>query len=660
MFININEKGEVIGLSSKHGIDIPKKPTFRNDKAYFKNGKWIYYFDKLRKDNYIFFEKEDISSIAQYLVNSRSLTGEKTKKHTKDISVLIPCYNKSNTIENSINSVLAQTMLPKEIIAFLMDEESYKLKEKLESLSPLVKCYIKERMNVSKARNELVKVCNCDWLIFLDADDMLNENFIETLYNEDGAISVPSVKVIKDNVIVEHPFVAELQKNTHPTNCFHQNLTALICKELFNEYKLNEEFCNGGEDLDFYIRVVKDKKWKITYSLKTWYYYNKDSNHQLTKSNLFEESVYKVILKHKDWLIKENEKTFNFSPTSLKSWLLNNLTKENCQKALYNESYIYELYLNLNILYVNYFKELINNSKNNKPISEFNKEDFEIIGEIDGSILFQLIKTEFDVIFFDLELSSTCYLINFGSNMIVNKKVLEDIEKQKFNTEHEKFAYILKKYNCFIYNNCCKNDSIPEKEKLDDYIKNNNFKEIEKEKNIFIHNINKIYNGINDIYIISKPYEKLKITFELDKRCNKKCSYCKQVANKTLKSDEELFSNFDKALTKFENIFDEYFCVKLMGGEPSIWSDWLTNKIIERLKNYKDVIVYTNGSNRNSRFFKENNFIMVTHITDWEQKKYLISDFNNNELITIINEKEKEKKLELFINNLNEGKCNKR
>lgn len=110
-----------------------------------------------------------------------------------------------------------------------------------------------------------------------------------------------------------------------------------------------------------------------------------------------------------------------------------------------------------------------------------------------------------------------------------------------------------------------------------------------------------------------------RINIIIDKRCNQKCRYCEHAHAKYKKrSDEEIYSSFDSVMNKLEELFKgERIRPQLQGGELTILSDKLIDKICDRLKGYDEVLVFSNGYNRNSRLYKEKGYKVVTHIIDW-------------------------------------------
>ena len=63
----------------------------------------------------------------------------------KDISVLIPCYGKSESIERAVLSAVRQTVPTFQILVLLMDEKSAARKEKLQRIGGVVKCVVSDK-----------------------------------------------------------------------------------------------------------------------------------------------------------------------------------------------------------------------------------------------------------------------------------------------------------------------------------------------------------------------------------------------------------------------------------------------------------------------------------------------------------------------------------
>lgn len=101
------------------------------------------------------------------------------------ISVIVPVYNVKKYVVDCIQSICAQTYNNLEII--LVDDGStdgsehicddYKLKD------GRVFIIHKENGGLSDARNVAIDVCNGDYITFIDGDDFVSTDYIETLYH---------------------------------------------------------------------------------------------------------------------------------------------------------------------------------------------------------------------------------------------------------------------------------------------------------------------------------------------------------------------------------------------------------------------------------------------------------------------------------------------
>lgn len=104
-----------------------------------------------------------------------------------DISVIIPVYNREKTIEYCLNSVLKQTVLPKEIV-LIDDSSSDKSKLIIDTFCEKYK-FIKyicldKNSGAQKARNTGICAAKYDWIAFLDSDDEWNIKKLEYQWNE--------------------------------------------------------------------------------------------------------------------------------------------------------------------------------------------------------------------------------------------------------------------------------------------------------------------------------------------------------------------------------------------------------------------------------------------------------------------------------------------
>ena len=99
------------------------------------------------------------------------------------VSVIIPAYNVSDYIEECIWSLLCQTYTNYEII--IIDDgstdDTYNIGCNLALENERLKIYHQENQGVSIARNVGMQKANGEYYIFVDADDVVAPQYIETL-----------------------------------------------------------------------------------------------------------------------------------------------------------------------------------------------------------------------------------------------------------------------------------------------------------------------------------------------------------------------------------------------------------------------------------------------------------------------------------------------
>jgi len=139
-----------------------------------------------------------------------------------EVSVIIPCYNSSEFIESTINSLLKQTFKDCEYI-FIDDGSSDKTSEIISSYQSadsrivLVK---KENGGVSSTRNKGLSLAKGRYILFCDSDDILFDDSIELM-----------LKNIKQ-------FEADVCFGTYIT--FEKDFSAHIERKSFKTLKLNK------------------------------------------------------------------------------------------------------------------------------------------------------------------------------------------------------------------------------------------------------------------------------------------------------------------------------------------------------------------------------------------------------------------------------------
>ena len=103
------------------------------------------------------------------------------------VSIIIPVYNSENYIDRCLNSVLNQTYQNFEILVIndgstdnsqkIIDDYKYKYPEKIIAIE-------QENKGVSVTRNESMQRANGKYIMFIDNDDYIEANYVETFLKE--------------------------------------------------------------------------------------------------------------------------------------------------------------------------------------------------------------------------------------------------------------------------------------------------------------------------------------------------------------------------------------------------------------------------------------------------------------------------------------------
>lgn len=109
------------------------------------------------------------------------------------ISVVIPAYNAASWLERCVASVRAQTLRPIEIV--VVDDGSTDATAEIgRGLGPDVAYVRRENGGLAAARNTGTAHTTGDWLLFLDADDILYPHALQIL--AEGAERIPKARVV--------------------------------------------------------------------------------------------------------------------------------------------------------------------------------------------------------------------------------------------------------------------------------------------------------------------------------------------------------------------------------------------------------------------------------------------------------------------------------
>lgn len=99
------------------------------------------------------------------------------------ISIVIPLYNKEQSITSTLQTVLKQTFQDFEIVIVDDGSTDHSVEEVNKVVDPRIRLIQQPNAGVSSARNRGIEEAKGEYIAFLDADDEWKPEYLETQYN---------------------------------------------------------------------------------------------------------------------------------------------------------------------------------------------------------------------------------------------------------------------------------------------------------------------------------------------------------------------------------------------------------------------------------------------------------------------------------------------
>jgi glycosyltransferase involved in cell wall biosynthesis len=220
------------------------------------------------------------------------------------LSIIIPLYNKEQFVNATIQSVLNQTFQDFEILVVndCSTDKSLAVVESLNSSKIRIINHIVNK-GLSASRNTGIKNSVSDYMVFLDADDLMKPGFLEkiasliqtfsaakifaTCYEEvyeHNKIVTPKLNLIaKDDGLIPNFFEVNLQQSIYCMSSF------CVKKSAFEVIGFFDEKITYSEDIDFNIRA--NQQLKLAYSPEVLIQYIMTYGSQITKNSLKNKTI---------------------------------------------------------------------------------------------------------------------------------------------------------------------------------------------------------------------------------------------------------------------------------------------------------------------------------------------------------------------------------
>ena len=99
------------------------------------------------------------------------------------VSIIIPCYNQGHFLRDAVQSALSQTWRPVEILV-VNDGSTDCTSDVVATFGTAVKLIEKRNGGLSSARNAGLREATGNFVVFLDADDLLHPKCLEAGMDE--------------------------------------------------------------------------------------------------------------------------------------------------------------------------------------------------------------------------------------------------------------------------------------------------------------------------------------------------------------------------------------------------------------------------------------------------------------------------------------------
>lgn len=223
-------------------------------------------------------------------------------------SVIIPLYNKENSIEGTVRSVLNQEYTDFELLVVDDGSTDNSLKKLKIFTDKRLKIISKKNGGVSEARNFGVKKAKGEFIFFLDADDVITANCLSTFYSlvkKHSKLSVFTAnfkKIFPNNkseiycIGKQEGIVLNKFKSLWEKVIFPRTGSLLIKKECFQEVGFFKTSLTIYEDLEFILKLLK--KYDIVYSPNVVLMYQCEFNELSEKKvPVFKDFAFTINLK---------------------------------------------------------------------------------------------------------------------------------------------------------------------------------------------------------------------------------------------------------------------------------------------------------------------------------------------------------------------------
>lgn len=223
------------------------------------------------------------------------------------ISIIIPVYNADKYLSKCLSSLLGQSFTDWEAICVNdgSTDNSLDILQEYAKKDSRIKLLIQDNQGLSQARNNALKIAQGDYISFLDADDWINDDYLQGLYNaiieHDACIAVSvGIRKYKSHIRyrIYHDKQAVFENLADKIKACNMPHSSYVWGKLYKRELLeNFEFAKGMyfEDMMWLPEVVLKSKLLVVVPEAVYYYRaNPNSIVKTAPCNKKQENFYKA------------------------------------------------------------------------------------------------------------------------------------------------------------------------------------------------------------------------------------------------------------------------------------------------------------------------------------------------------------------------------
>lgn len=216
------------------------------------------------------------------------------------VSIIIPSYNQQDYLSDALDSAIGQVASEVIVIDDGSTDKSLEIAQRYERDNANVKVISQVNKGLASARNTGIMNAKGDFVLPLDADDILLDNCVEKLITAFGDtqadIVAPSFKefgITNRQVILDNPTLEDFKTANRIGYC-----SAIRKNALLEVGGYNPKMIWGAEDYDLWFDLLKRGKKLITIPEILWLYRTKKESMWTETAKHQEEFMNQIKINH--------------------------------------------------------------------------------------------------------------------------------------------------------------------------------------------------------------------------------------------------------------------------------------------------------------------------------------------------------------------------